>query len=92
MLLQQLKKAATLKNFQLVARAAAGSDAGFAVEGKVEIVNITQDGPAGNASLLRQLARACVAVAPADRQSLTGVRLALIHLTELAKRVDFLRG
>ena len=56
-LLQQLKKAATLKNFQLVARAAAGSDAGFAVEGKVEIVNITQDGPAGNASLLRQLAR-----------------------------------
>ena len=31
MLLQQLKKAATLKNFQLVARAAAGSDAGFAV-------------------------------------------------------------
>ena len=56
-LLQQLKKAATLKNFQLVARAAAGSDAGFAVEGKVEIVNISQDGPAGNASLLRQLAR-----------------------------------
>ncbi|VFT71838.1 Uncharacterised protein [Escherichia coli] len=56
-LLQQLKKAAALEDFQLIARVATGGNAGFAVEGKVEIVNVAQDGPARNASLLCQLAR-----------------------------------
>ncbi|KEN38292.1 hypothetical protein AC78_4041 [Escherichia coli 7-233-03_S4_C1] len=46
MLLQQLKKAAALEDFQLIARTATGENAGFAVKGEVEIVNITQDGPA----------------------------------------------
>ncbi len=63
-------------------------NAGFAVKGEVEIVNITQDGPAETP--------VCCASSPgvrgccsSRRQSLTGVRLALIHMTELAKRLTF---
>ena len=55
MFLQQLKKAAAVEYLQLIAHTATGRNAGFAVEGKVEIVNVTQNGPAGNARLLRQL-------------------------------------
>ena len=46
MALQKLKITASVDNFQLIARTATGLNAGLTAEGKIEVVNIAQDGSA----------------------------------------------
>ena len=55
MALQKLKITASVDDIQLITRVAARLNTSLTAEGKIEVINITQDGSTRNASLSRQL-------------------------------------